>query len=889
MLATWLCMAGASGVYTVDHLVPPPGSVLEIGGMDWLPDGRLAVSTRRGQVWIVDHALDPDPAQARFELFCEGLQEGLGLRVVDGAIHVLQRMELTRLDDLDRDGTCDRLTTISDRFGVSGNYHEFAFGLPVDARGHFFAALNVGFTDPKWWHGRSLAPWRGWVIDIAPDGSIEPFASGFRSPCGIGTNAAGDLFVTDNQGDWVPACPLIHVQKGRFYGAPASLAWTDAYQKTGATPSLTNPVDAGRTPPALWIPYAWSRSTGDMRPIPRDGSFGPFEDQLVLAELTNGLVLRADLEQVRGEYQGAVFRLVDDVGSAIRTLFAPDGTLLLGLTNRGWGGLAPGHGLARVRWSGTSPFEIEHVRLRMDGFELTFTEPLAADLVLGPANFDVSLYHYDWWWEYGSPERGDGARTVSAVEIADDRRALLLRVPIEPGHVARVVARGLVSRSGRELAHAQFDYTVNQLPEGPLCQTPVARVAPPPPPKATQEEGWLRLTYDDALDLWREKDGWSLVDAELDPDDPARFAVRAGNGALVNTAGSTRDLVSTPEFGDAEFALSILLARGAGTEVRIGGRYTLRIAAGADVACGAVVGTDGGGDIAPREEFHVVPGNWHKLEIDYRAPRFDPEGARIQKARLEFVRLDGVVLQEDLELEGPSAGVLVPEAALGPLVLVGTPASVAFGDVRAKPAPPPRGPAPRALLSEDGLEGWRTAPDAAWKREEDVLACAAGHGRLVSAPLESRDVRVHARARVGGGGLAALVLRASADPARTDGVAILMNADHRLAARTGSIRLASEWDSANPTAGSTRTVALVGPDTWFDLDVELCETGADTCRVDVRVNGVLVNTSTLATSAEAGTAIAIDNHHDGSVVEIEALELLPLSGPATDRSPPPPR
>src|SRR6187200_966615 len=172
-----------------------------------------------------------------------------------------------------------------------------------------------------------------------------------------------------------------------------------------------------------------------MRPAPRDGSFGPFADQLILAELTNGLVLRADLEKVRGEYQGAVMLVREDVGSAVRTLFARDGTLMLGLTNRGWGGRAPGHGIARMRWNKTVPFEIEHVRVQQDGFMLEFTEELS-DAKLEPANFDVSLYHYDWWWEYGSPERNDGKRVVSAVEISNDRRSLVLRAPIAAGHMA---------------------------------------------------------------------------------------------------------------------------------------------------------------------------------------------------------------------------------------------------------------------------------------------------------------------------------------------------------------------------------------------------------------------------------------------------------------------
>ena len=69
-------------------------------------------------------------------------------------------------------------------------------------------------------------------------------------------------------------------------------------------------------------------------------------------------VVRADLEKVRGEYQGATLLMRQKIGSGIRVLFARDGTLFVGMTNRGWGGLSPGHGIARVRWTG----KILHLR-----------------------------------------------------------------------------------------------------------------------------------------------------------------------------------------------------------------------------------------------------------------------------------------------------------------------------------------------------------------------------------------------------------------------------------------------------------------------------------------------------------------------------------------------
>ena len=99
--------ADETEAYTVEYLKTPAGVALEVGGMDFFSDGRLALCTRRGQVWIVEDPLGVENfADAKLTLFHEGLWEGLGLSIVDDQIHVIQRGELSRLLDLDGDGRC---------------------------------------------------------------------------------------------------------------------------------------------------------------------------------------------------------------------------------------------------------------------------------------------------------------------------------------------------------------------------------------------------------------------------------------------------------------------------------------------------------------------------------------------------------------------------------------------------------------------------------------------------------------------------------------------------------------------------------------------------------------------------------------------------------------
>jgi hypothetical protein len=77
----------------------------------------------------------------------------------------------------------------------------------------------VGFGEGK------FAKWRGWFVKITPDGKLEPFAGGLRSPAGYSFNDEGDLFYGENQGDWVGSGRVTHLAKGEFAGNPGGLKW----------------------------------------------------------------------------------------------------------------------------------------------------------------------------------------------------------------------------------------------------------------------------------------------------------------------------------------------------------------------------------------------------------------------------------------------------------------------------------------------------------------------------------------------------------------------------------------------------------------------------------------------------------------------------------------
>src|SRR4029079_3743139 len=115
--------------------------VLEAGALEFLPDGKLAVATRRGEIWLIDKPLAENAEEANYSLFAGGLHEVLGLAWRDDGLYWVQRCEVTRLKDDNRDGRADVFQTVSDSWGITGDYHEYAFGSKFDKDGYLWVPL----------------------------------------------------------------------------------------------------------------------------------------------------------------------------------------------------------------------------------------------------------------------------------------------------------------------------------------------------------------------------------------------------------------------------------------------------------------------------------------------------------------------------------------------------------------------------------------------------------------------------------------------------------------------------------------------------------------------------------------------------------------------------
>ena len=467
--------------YVVETIDTPPGLIPEVGGLDVMPDGRLVGVFHRGEVMIYDAETQ------EWSVFAQGLHDPLGVKAVSNhEVLVTQRPELTRLTDTDRDGKAERYDTVTDDFGMSGNYHEFAFGPAEGPNGDLFISLNTaskfagvwdimrGPFDPEGRPGRMYAavPYRGWVMRYHPaSDSLEPFASGFRSPNGLVFDQEGRLFSTDNQGDWLGTSKLYHVQQDHFYGHPQSLVWEEDFDDIQPLDLPVPVLNTMRTRASVLFPQGILANSPTQPVIDTTGGqFGPFEGQMLIGEMNHPRILRVMLEEVDGAMQGAVTTLIDSstahdsrplrIGNN-RLAFGPDGTLWVGQTDHGWPG---DQGLQRVRWTGGTPTEVAEMTLTTNGFDLHFTTPVQPETVRPDSAVQFTRYYYEYHQEYGSDQMDVQSVPVTNVEVSPDRRTVSVALgELVPGYVYQMDLHGVTAADGTPIAHPTLYYTLNRL------------------------------------------------------------------------------------------------------------------------------------------------------------------------------------------------------------------------------------------------------------------------------------------------------------------------------------------------------------------------------------------------------------------------------------------
>ncbi|HVE42679.1 MAG TPA: DUF6797 domain-containing protein [Planctomycetota bacterium] len=443
-----------AGPYVVDTLTAPEQnpwkSWLRFTGVDFFPDGRAALCTWSGDVWVVS-GIDSTLEKLTWKRFAAGIGQPMGLRIVDGKIHTVARDQITRLHDLNGDGEADFYECVNNDIKLTTNFHEFCFDLQTDQAGNFYCTKGSSI----WAGSLRMTDHHGTVCKISKDGStLEILASGLRAPNGLGVSPKGEILCTDNQGNWVPECPINLIKPGGYYG----------FVGQGQQPRE-------REKPVVWIPMSIDKSAGGLVWVP-DDRWGPLRDQLILNSYDCSLSLVL-IERLQGDVQGGVVRFPLRFPSGVmRGRFNPaDGQLYVaGL--RGWSSAAAKDcAFQRVRYTGKPVHLPINVVTRKGGMDVTFTSPLDAASVADPENIGAVAFNVVRTAGYGSPEfsiedpkrqRRDPVEIKSSM-LKDDGKTIALEIPgLKP--VTNLVLKFRVKGADGTPVAVELDYTLHVVP-----------------------------------------------------------------------------------------------------------------------------------------------------------------------------------------------------------------------------------------------------------------------------------------------------------------------------------------------------------------------------------------------------------------------------------------
>jgi hypothetical protein len=406
-------------------------------------DGRVFVaSMKRGELYVIR-----DPEKPVFEDYTGGLfQEAYSMVAESGALYVLHRRNLTKIVDSDGDGKADRFDRVMGLPHAVADSYDYGYGLNRDRTGSFVMSYAP--------YANHTMAGSGSLIRLLDGGKVEEVAYGFRNPLGWVVGPEGDLYYTDNQGEWVATNKLCHIVPGRFYGFPNSQQKQHAQKPFGKT--------------AVWVPYAWAHSINGMTFDATGGKFGPFAGQFFLTELMfGGAIIRASVEKVNGEVQGSCFPFWGKglLGPVVAT-FDPKGRMWVGsITEPGWMAQPDRGAVYRIDFTGETPFEIREIRVLRDGFRLVFTSPVDPKTAAEAAAYQVEHYRYEYTGAYGSPELDRTRVAVNQVAVAaDGLSADVTLPPLVKDRVYLISARGVKSAKGEPLVHPQGAYTLNEIP-----------------------------------------------------------------------------------------------------------------------------------------------------------------------------------------------------------------------------------------------------------------------------------------------------------------------------------------------------------------------------------------------------------------------------------------
>ncbi|RMF44554.1 MAG: hypothetical protein D6753_02325 [Planctomycetota bacterium] len=437
----------------------------------WNPRGEMFMGSLKGRVFRLQDE-DGDGLWDGYQPISDNIPTPYGLWADENAIDVLAKFALLRMRPAPPAELWDA-RVVADGWGYTSDYHDWAVGLERDADGNYYIALPCQQDDRR----PEQAYLRGHALKLVPRFAsadahrlyrIESIAAGLRFPMGLVLTRSGDLFATDNQGNYNPFNELNHLRPGLRYGF---------INKLENKPGFAPPEE----PPAINLPHPWTRSVNGVCQLvdpqhpddPAASRFGPFEGHLIGCEMNGRALIRMSLQRVGDTYQGAAYLFSRQPDGDEPTFegpivceVAPDGDLYVGnLHDSGWGGGANTGSIVRLTPAGPLPVGIAEVTATRNGFQILFTQPLDRGAAAHSSAYQIRSYRRISTPAYGGDDQDERTEMVDGVEVADDGRRVLLQLPgWRPGFVYEINI-GPIGSGGTELFPSQAHYTLRTVPE----------------------------------------------------------------------------------------------------------------------------------------------------------------------------------------------------------------------------------------------------------------------------------------------------------------------------------------------------------------------------------------------------------------------------------------
>ena len=417
--ATTRMIAGEpQGAYAVDELlIPYPNPWqrrIRPMDIDFLPSGEAVMVTFDGDVFRMTGLDASGDGSVTLRRIASGLGEPQSIRRRGEELFVFTRLGLTRLVDLDGDDDIDRYEMFSNAFVQSAETRAFPLSMVPRADGSFLLSIG-GQQDAH------AAPHAGRAVHVSAAGEfLGVHAEGLRNGYLSALGETDRVIATDQQGNWVPATPMLEIREGKFYGFE---------------PGTTHSREVESVP--LWIPHRFAQSGIDLVTVPVDNrQLGDLAGSVLMVDFYKPGLLKILGASADPLIQAVAMPLpVEFEVPMIKGNINPVDGLGYFAGMQIWSSIAPRiEGLCRLRAIAPHDGLPIAAEAHAEGIRLQFSQPLDPTHALEPSNYNVNTWFYRRTAAYGSGYyRADGTpgvdqQSVHTVLLSADRKTVFLAI-----------------------------------------------------------------------------------------------------------------------------------------------------------------------------------------------------------------------------------------------------------------------------------------------------------------------------------------------------------------------------------------------------------------------------------------------------------------------------